>query len=84
MADPAVIAEPKYASPQESGFTLIEVALVLIVIALLIGGILKGWQMVQNASVSTVAATATSIQSAYFAFQDRYSHVAGDWNAVDA
>lgn len=84
MADPTVIAEPKYASPQESGFTLIEAALVLIVIALLTGGILKGWQMVQSARVRTVAATTTSIQSAYFAFQDRYGHVAGDWNAVDA
>jgi hypothetical protein len=40
--------------------------------------------MVQSSRVRTVAATATSIQSAYFAFQDRYSHVAGDWNAVDA
>lgn len=84
MADPSVIAEQRYASPHEPGFTLIEVALVLVVIALLIGGVLKGWQMIQSTRVRTMAATATSIQSAYFAFQDRYGHVAGDWNAVDA
>ena len=79
-----MITERRQARLRQRGFTLIEAALVLIVIALLIGGILKGWQMVQSARVRTVAATATSIQSAYFAFQDRYSHVAGDWNGVDA
>ena len=84
VADPNVIAEQRYASPYESGFTLIEIALALVVIALLIGGVLKGWQLVQSARVRTVAATTASIQSAYFAFQDRYGHVAGDWNAVDA
>ncbi len=56
----------------------------LVIIALLVGGILKGWQMVQSARVRTVVATTTSIQSAYFAFYDRYRRVAGDWNAVDA
>jgi len=66
------------------GFTLIELALVLIVISLLIGGILKGWELVQSSRVRTVAETTTAVQSAYFAFHDRFGHVAGDWNAVDA
>lgn len=66
------------------GFTLVEVALVLVIVALLIGGILKGWQMVQSSRVRDLAATTTSVQSAYFAFYDRYGHVAGDWNAADA
>jgi len=63
---------------------LVEVALGLVIIALLIGGVLKGWQMVQSSRVRTMAATATSVQSAYFAFSDRYGHVAGDWNAAAA
>jgi type II secretory pathway pseudopilin PulG len=79
-----VIARHRVAGAQQAGFTLIEAALALIIIALLIGGILKGWQMLQSARVRTVAATTTSIQSAYFAFYDRYGHVAGDWNAADA
>jgi len=70
--------------PRQRGFTLVEVAIALVIIALLIGGVLKGWQMVQSARVRTVISTTTSIQSAYFAFYDRYGHVAGDWNAVDA
>ena len=59
-------------------------ALVLIIVGLVIGGILKGWEMVQSTRVRTLAATTTSVQSAFFAFSDRYAHVAGDWNAVDA
>lgn len=74
----------RHCTARASGFTLLEVALALIVIALLTGGVLKGLQLVQNSRVRTLAATSTSVQSAYFAFQDRYGHVAGDWNAVDA
>ena len=66
------------------GFTLVEAALVLVIVALLIGGMLKGWQMIQSARVRTTAETITSVQSAYFAFLDRFGHVAGDWNAVAA
>jgi prepilin-type N-terminal cleavage/methylation domain-containing protein len=74
----------RYCTARAPGFTLIEVALALVIIALLIGGILKGLQLVQSSRVRNLAATTTSVQSAYFAFQDRYGHVAGDWNAVDA
>jgi len=66
------------------GFTLVEAALVLVIMAILVGGILKGWQMVQSSRVRDLAATSTSVQSAYFAFYDRYGHVAGDWNAAGA
>jgi len=66
------------------GFTLIEVALVLVIVGLLIGGTLKGWEMIQSTRVRNMAVTTTSVQSAFFAFSDRYGHAAGDWNAVDA
>ena len=71
-------------SKRSAGFTLIEVALVLVIVGLLIGGILKGWELIQNSRMRTLAATTTSVQAAFFAFSDRYGRVAGDWNAVDA
>ena len=77
-------AGQRYPGPGQCGFTLIEVALALVIIAILISGMLKGWQMVQSSRVRTMAATTTSVQSAYFAFYDRYARVAGDWNAVAA
>ena len=79
-----VHAQASHGNRRARGFTLVEVALVLVIIAILIGGILKGWQMVQSSRVRDLAATTTSVQSAYFAFYDRYGHVAGDWNAAQA
>ncbi len=84
MADFTVIVTRGQVGPQQCGFTLVEISLTLIIIAILIGGILKGWELVQNSRVRTIASTTTSIQSAYFAFYDRYGRVAGDWNAVAA
>ena len=84
MAAFVVIFPRRLVTTRCAGFTLLEAALVLLIMALLTGGILKGWQMIQSSRVRTMVATTTSIQSAYIAFQDRYGHVAGDWNAVDA
>jgi len=79
-----VIVRHTHIATRIRGFTLVEVAVGLVIIALLIGGILKGWQMVQSSRVRTMASTASSIQSAYFAFYDRYGQVAGDWSAAAA
>ena len=35
----------------KEGFTLVEIAIVMVIIGLLIGGVLKGQAMVQNAKV---------------------------------
>ena len=74
-----MIARHRCAAPRQSGFTLLELALTLAAVALFIGGILKGWQMVQSSRVRTMAATATSIQSAYLAFQDRFKISDDQW-----
>jgi prepilin-type N-terminal cleavage/methylation domain-containing protein len=39
----------------QSGFTLVEIAIVLVIIGLLLGGILKGQELVQNARVRNLA-----------------------------
>ncbi len=40
----------------QSGFTLVELAIVMIIIGLLIGGILKGQELVSNARVTSTVA----------------------------
>lgn len=66
-------------SKQESGFTLVEIAIVLVIIGLLLGGILKGQELINSAKVRNLANQNAGIQAAYFGFIDRYRQVPGDW-----
>lgn len=68
----------------QRGFTLVEIAIVLVIIGLLIGGILKATEMIHSSRVRRIADLATSAQAAYSGFTDRYRRVPGDWNAADA
>ena len=77
---PSVLA-PK---DRQAGFTLIEVGIALVIIGLLLGAILKGWELIVSARIRQLADTTQSVQAAYFAFMDRYGHVAGDWSAAAA
>ncbi len=67
---------------QQSGFTLVEIAIVLVIIGLLLGGILKGQEMITNAKVRNLADQGNAIKAAYFAFQDRYRALPGDYSAA--
>ena len=63
---------------KQAGFTLLEIAIVLIVTGLLLGGILKGQEMITQARIKNVVNDFNGITAAYFAYQDRYRAVPGD------
>jgi prepilin-type N-terminal cleavage/methylation domain-containing protein len=63
---------------RHEGFTLIEIAVVLFIIGLLIGGVLKGQQMITNAKLSKVEGDFKGISAAILAYQDRYGVLPGD------
>ncbi len=65
---------------QQQGFTLIEIAIVLVIIGLLLGGVLKGQELIQNARVRNVIAQQDGIKAAFFGFQDRYRGIPGDYS----
>lgn len=68
----------------QKGFTLVELAIVMIIIGVLLGGVLKGQEMITNSRVTSTASQLQSIQAAYNAFTDRYSVKPGDMiDAVD-
>lgn len=60
------------------GFTLVELAVVMTIIGLLIGGILKGQQLIQNARITSTISDAQGYQAAITAFQDQYDALPGD------
>jgi len=44
----------------QSGFTLVEIAIVLVIIGLLLGGVLKGQELIENAKIKNVSTTSTA------------------------
>ena len=69
---------------RQTGFTLVEIAIVLVVIGLLLGGILKGQQLINSARVRNLADQNTSIQAAYYGFIDRFRNLPGDMTCASA
>jgi prepilin-type N-terminal cleavage/methylation domain-containing protein len=62
----------------QQGFTLVEIAIVLVIIGLLLGGILKGQEMITQAKIKNVIADFSGISAAYYGYQDRYRAIPGD------
>ncbi|MDQ7015401.1 MAG: prepilin-type N-terminal cleavage/methylation domain-containing protein [Gammaproteobacteria bacterium] len=61
------------------GFTLIEIAIVLVIIGLILGGVLKGQELINSARVRSMTDQVNGITAAWFAFQDRYRALPGDY-----
>jgi prepilin-type N-terminal cleavage/methylation domain-containing protein len=63
-----------------AGFTLVEIAIVMVIIGLLIGGVLKGQAMIENAKVKSVVKQADGLRAAVMTFYDKYGLYPGDEN----
>jgi prepilin-type N-terminal cleavage/methylation domain-containing protein len=62
----------------QKGFTLVEIAIVLVIIGLLLGGILKGQEMITQAKIKNVIADMSGVSAAMYGYQDRYRALPGD------
>jgi prepilin-type N-terminal cleavage/methylation domain-containing protein len=63
---------------KHGGFTLVEIAIVLVIIGLLLGGILKGQEMITQAKIKNVIADMSGVSAAMYGYQDRYRALPGD------
>ena len=63
---------------KQTGFTLIELAIVLVIIGLLLGGVLRGQELINSAKVKNMARDFQNVQVYIYGYQDKYRALPGD------
>jgi prepilin-type N-terminal cleavage/methylation domain-containing protein len=63
----------------QRGFALVELAIVLVIIGLIIGGILKGQELLASARLKSTLTGIDATRAASATFQDRYGGFPGDY-----
>ncbi len=65
-------------SARNRGFTLVELSIVLVIIGLIIGGVLTGQQIIQNARTTNAINAIQSYQAQFSTYAQNYGAVPGD------
>jgi len=73
----------KRTNTAERGFTLIELSIVLVIIGLLVGGILKGQELIASTELKTQVAQVDGTRAAVNTFEDKYGSLPGDLTNVN-
>ena len=63
---------------KQTGFTLIELAIVLVIIGLLLGGVLRGQELINSARVKNMTRDFQNVQVYVYGYQDRFRALPGD------
>ena len=69
---------------QQSGFTLVEIAIVLVIIGLLLGGVLKGQELINSAKVKSLSNDFRAVPTFVYGYQDRFRAMPGDDRLADS
>ncbi|AKR42397.1 type II secretion system protein [Methylophilus sp. TWE2] len=68
---------------KELGFSLIELAIVLVIAGLLLAGVMRGQELIANAKVKSLASDFRNIPAYFYGYQDRFRALPGDDHAAD-
>ena len=69
---------------KQSGFTLVEIAIVLVIIGLLLGGVLKGQELINSAKVKNFATDFRNTPLLVYGYQDKFKALPGDDSSATA
>jgi len=74
----------KHPGTFENGFTLFELSMVLIIIALIIGAVFVGQAMIRTAQINSVISDIARYTQAFTDFRDKYHELPGDFSNAEA
>jgi prepilin-type N-terminal cleavage/methylation domain-containing protein len=63
---------------KQGGFTLVEIAIVLVIVGLLLAGVLKGQELIESSKIKNMAKDMESMTAVVTSYQDRYRGLPGD------
>lgn len=66
----------------QRGFTLVEIAIVLVIIGLLLGGVLKGQELINSAKVKNFISDFKTVPLFVYGYQDKFKALPGDDSAA--
>lgn len=64
----------------QKGFTLVELAIVLVIISLIIGGVLRASELIENSKVDRLINDLEGFQVSYYSYYDRTGDFPGNGN----
>jgi prepilin-type N-terminal cleavage/methylation domain-containing protein len=65
-------------SSSRTGFTLIELCIVLVIIGLIVGGIIVGKDLIRQAEIRSIISDVEKFNTAVFTFKNKYESLPGD------
>lgn len=69
-------------SHKNRGFTLVELSIILVIIALIVGGIVVGQSMIRSAKMQSVVSDVEAYKKAAITFRDKYRSLPGDFSTA--
>lgn len=75
--------QPRCPKPNQTGFTFVEIMIVLVILGLLLGGVVKIQEMLVNAKVKRTQSDNAEFSSALLIYDDRYTQLPGDHDSAD-
>jgi prepilin-type N-terminal cleavage/methylation domain-containing protein len=78
------LSSPSARAPQQHGFTLLEMAIVLVIIGLIIGGIVVGQNLIRQGELNSIASDVQNYRGAFYNFRHKYNYLPGDLPTASA
>ncbi|MDO8775530.1 MAG: prepilin-type N-terminal cleavage/methylation domain-containing protein [Burkholderiaceae bacterium] len=63
---------------KQGGFTLVEIAIVLVIVGLLLAGVLKGQELIENSKIKNIAKDMDALSASVLSYRDRYKALPAD------